>query len=307
IENLADIAIEAFEQRRRQRDDVLTYAKLKKVVDLLCKLPLDERRKVPGINPHRADIIIAGAAIIETLMHDLEIETLRISDRGLRDGLLMDYLSRSEYAGVLEGESVRERSVLQLGRLCNFDEPHSREVARLALELFDSAREIGLHTFGNWERELLHYAALLHDVGIFLSYNNHHQHSYYLIRNTELLGFDENETSIMAATALFHRKAMPRKKKHPAFAALDKPSQRRVRVFALLLRLAESLDRGHAGVVRHAALRSGANGQVSLEIQASRDCQLELWAAQTHDGFFEKVFAREMVVKAEITPAENPY
>ncbi len=110
--------------------------------------------------------------------------------------------------------------------------------------------EQGLHKFGDRERELLDYSALIHDVGTFLSYSNHHQHSYYLIRNADLLGFDQGEIAILANAALFHRKSMPSKKKHPEFAALDRRSQRIVRLFALLLRMAESLDRSHTGVVQ---------------------------------------------------------
>ena len=111
---------------------------------MLCALSLDARRKVPGINPERADIIIAGAAIIDTLMEDLHLSELRvINERGLREGLLIDYLSRGEHAQLIRGMSVRERSVLQLGRTCGFDEPHARRIAHLARELFDSGAKAG--------------------------------------------------------------------------------------------------------------------------------------------------------------------
>jgi exopolyphosphatase/guanosine-5'-triphosphate,3'-diphosphate pyrophosphatase len=300
IENLADMAILNSLNRRRERDDTLTFKHLREMIDILCDLPLSERRKVPGINPQRADIIIAGAAIIDVLMQELEIEDLHISERGLRDGLLIDYLSRKENQPVLVGESVRARSILQLARTCGVDEQHARHVASLALELFDCARQLKLHRFGNRERELLEYAALVHDVGIFLSYSNHQQHSYYLIRNADLLGFDQTEISLLAAAALFHRKAMPRKKKHPEFALLDKKSQRTVRLFAMLLRLAENLDRSHTGAIDHACFREGDNGAVVLDLQANHACQLELWGLQAHYQSFEKIFKRKMFVEARM-------
>jgi exopolyphosphatase/guanosine-5'-triphosphate,3'-diphosphate pyrophosphatase len=267
---------------------------------MLCALPLDERRRVPGINPIRADIIICGAAIIETLMADFGIEMLSITDRGLRDGLLIDYLTKHESSGLVQGLSVRGRSILQLGRACGIDEAHARHVSRLALELFDSARESGLHTFGEGERELLDYSALIHDVGTFLSYSNHHQHSYYLIRNADLLGFDQGENEILASAAYFHRKSMPSKKKHPEFAALDRRSQRIVRLFALLLRMAESLDRSHTGVVNHARLLAEKKDEVILIIEANQECDLEVWGVQSHREAFKKVFKRRMVVKTVI-------
>jgi exopolyphosphatase / guanosine-5'-triphosphate,3'-diphosphate pyrophosphatase len=300
IENLGDIAAFKFFKRRRQRDDVFSYGQLKQVIELLCALPLEERRQVPGITPARADIIIGGAAIIETLMAELGIHELQISERGLRDGLLIDYLSRGEPSGVYKGMSVRTRSVLQLARACGVNEPHAQNVQRLALELFDSSRQMRLHHFGQKERQLLEYSALIHDVGIFLSYSNHHQHSYYLIRNADLLGFDQEEIAIMANAALFHRKAMPNKKKHPEYAALDKYSQRVVTLFALLLRIAESLDRSHSGIVSHVRLRSGNQDEIILEVHAVQDCELELWGAQSYSQDFEKVFMRKMVVEATI-------
>ena len=267
---------------------------------MLCALPLDERRHVPGINPLRADIIICGAAIIETLMADFGIEELSISERGLRDGLLIDYLSKDESAGLVQGISVRSRSVIQLGRACGIDEVHARHISHLALELFDSAQQSGLHKFGDRERELLDYSALLHDVGTFLSYNNHHEHSYYLIRNADLLGFDQGEIEILANAALFHRKAMPNKKNYPEFAALDRRSQRIVRLFALLLRMAESLDRSHAGVVHDAHLQVENKNEVTLVIEASQECDLEVWGILTRREAVQKVLKRRLVVKTVI-------
>jgi exopolyphosphatase/guanosine-5'-triphosphate,3'-diphosphate pyrophosphatase len=140
-----------------------------------------------------------------------------------------------------------------LGRTCRFNEAHGRTTARLALALFDSAREAGLHRLGAWERELLHYAALLHHIGAFLTYTNYQAHTYYLIRNADLLGFDQTEITIIATVALYHRKALPGKK-HPEFAVLNERTQRLVRVLCVLLRLAESLDRSQTGLVQHAWL-----------------------------------------------------
>jgi exopolyphosphatase/guanosine-5'-triphosphate,3'-diphosphate pyrophosphatase len=300
IENLADIAAQKFYNRKRQRDDTFTHEQIRQVVDLLSSMPLDERRKMPGINPGRADIIVGGAAIIDTLMEELETPALQVSARGLRDGLLIDYLARHDQTGLLEETSVRGRSVLQLGRACGIDEAHAHNVARLSLELFDSARTAKLHNLGDRERELLEYAALLHDVGSFLSYSNHHLHSYYLIRNADLLGFDQKEITILANAGRYHRKAMPKKNKHPEFTALDKRSQNTVRLFALFLRIAESLDRSHTGAVSHARLRPGEGNNIVLDIQADHDPQLELWGVQNHRDAFQKVFKRELVIEAAV-------
>jgi len=196
---------------------------------------------------------------------------------------------------------VRARSVLRLANLCSVDTRHASHVAYLALELFDSARAAGLHALGAWERELLGYAGQLHDIGAFLSYTNHHAHSYYLIHHADLLGFDQLELQIMATAAFFHRRTFPRKR-HPEFAALDVRAQSIVRVLCVLLRIAESLDRSHAGLVEHArfvaAGRIAAGRKsVTLRLYAPRGCQLELWGVQHHVDAVEKAFGRKMAVE----------
>lgn len=294
--NLCEIAIRMTHKRPLAKGDVLTRAQLRLVVETLCPLSLERRREVPGINPERADIIIPGAAILETLMQELDIAGIQISERGLREGLPIDYLSRADDAHLYDQTSFRERSVLELGRRCGFDEPHARQVVRLAWELFDSARQAGLHSLGDWERELLEYASLLHDVGTFVSYTNHRTHSYYFIRNADLLGFDQTEVSIIATTALFHHKAFPRMK-HPEFAELDKRSRAIVRVLCMFLRLAESLDRSHLGAVASVRLKPGDRKSIVLEIAPAKDCHLELWEVRDHEKAFEKVFGCRLEIK----------
>ncbi len=299
IENLGDIAAQHFYERRRGPDDILQFEQLVTVLEMLRGLPLDERRRIPGMNPQRADIIIAGGAILHTLMEDLEIPAVHISDRGLRDGLLVDYLVRTGHADYVQGISVRERSILQLGRTCGFEEAHARQVARLALELFDSAREAGLHDLGAREQELLEYAALLHDIGTFLTHTSHHAHSYYLIRNADLLGFDQTEIDLIATLAYFHRKAYPRKK-HGAYRTLDLHSREKVRVLSVFLQLAESLDRSHAAVVQHARLQAKNKKKALLTLEAQEDCQLELWGVENQKRNFQKIFGRKLNVRAEV-------
>jgi exopolyphosphatase/guanosine-5'-triphosphate,3'-diphosphate pyrophosphatase len=302
IENLADVALRAFHSRSRQREDELKTSDLKREVDMLCTLPLEERKKVPGLGPERADIIIAGAAIVQTILEELELDEIRVvSERGVREGLLIDYLSRTEHAHLVREMSVRERSVLQLARACSFDEAHARNVVRLALELFDSAQEAELHSLGKSERELLQYTALLHDIGAFISYNNHHVHTYYLIRNAELLGFDQNEIAVMAAAAFFHRMGRPTQKR-AEFAELDQRLRKPVQVMSTLLRLAESLDRSHSGVIAHARLRAEDKHSTVLEIHAHQDCQLELWGIQERQKTVEKVLGRKLRVEVVTTP-----
>jgi exopolyphosphatase / guanosine-5'-triphosphate,3'-diphosphate pyrophosphatase len=303
IENLADIAILAALGRRRMMDDVMTHKQLRRVVKMMCELPLEERRKVPGINPERADIIIAGAAIIDTFMEELGIHGIRISERGLRDGLLVEYLTRQSGQFPVE-LSYRAQSIIRLGRSQGFDEEHGRHIANLSLQLFDSSRQNGLHSLGDHERELLEFSALLHDVGVSLSYANHQAHSYYFIRNAELLGFDETEVSIMAATTLFHRKRFPRKK-HPEFASLGKRARRVVRSLSVFLGIAESLDRSHQQLIREVNLEPVGEDKALLTLYSSQEIPLEMWGVEYHRSAFRQVFKRKLKVRRFELSAES--
>ena len=293
VANLAEVAARLYMQRERQPDDVLSRAHLQQLLPTLCAMSVEERRKVPGLNPKRADIIVAGAVILQTLMETLRVRSMRVTDRGLRDGLLIDYLVRHDHAPLVEVASVRKRSVLQFGRACQFNEAHARLTADLALSLFDSGREAKMHRMGEWERELLEYAALLHHIGAFVTFSNYQAHTYYLIRNAELLGFHQTEIAIMATAALYHRKSLPRKK-HPEFAALNKRSQQTVRRLAALLRLAECLDRSQAGHISDACFEALGSKRVRLHLDATEDCHIEVWGVEKHLGAIEKAFERRI-------------
>lgn len=319
IQNMVDITARRTLGRPAQRDDAIATADLSRMIEDLCDMPLAARRKAPGINPDRADIIIAGAAILETLLTQLKSPAIRASERGLREGLLIDYLARSAPATALTSTSFRERSVLRLGRACSFDEPHALQVARLSLMLFDSARDLGLHKLAPADRELLEYAALLHDVGTFVSYANHQVHSHYLIRHGELLGFDDREITLIALMARYHQKSYPGKSL-AEFAALPDEDQRVVEVCCTLLRLAECLDRSHMGVVTAARFEAGgaagrdkADGKdqtdsrkpegnsgksrVTLNIEAAADCRMEVWGVHDRAKAFRKTFDKRLDVR----------
>jgi exopolyphosphatase/guanosine-5'-triphosphate,3'-diphosphate pyrophosphatase len=294
IENLADILYRVAYDRRRDRSDVVRYGELTKIIGLLRSTRLEDRRRIPGIDPERADIIVGGAAIVDVFMDELGLEEIRPTDRGMRDGLLFDYLYNSEQAALYVGVPIRDRSVFQLARACGSDEAHTRVVARLAAELFDSARRLGVHRYGAEERDLLGFAALLHDAGVFLSYDNQHEHAWYLISSADLLGFNRTEIAIIAALAFFSRKGFP-KRGHPKLATLDEASQNIVRTLTAFLRIADSLDRSRRGIVRHARLSKGRDGLV-LRVKARGGLATELWGVRYNHHAIEKLLGRRVTV-----------
>ena len=286
------------------RNYALTLPDIQATTKRLCGLTLEQRRRVPGINPERADIIIGGSAILQTVMETVGAASIRISDRGLREGIIVDRLRRGDSPLVTTQraeDSARRRSIRQLMAATKVDAAHAAHIVHLALTLFDQWKALGLHDYGR-ARELLEYAALLHDAGFFVSHTDHQQHSYYLIRHSELLGFNDREIEIMANLALYHRKSVPRRR-HAPFARLDVRTQRVIRVLSCALRFAEALDRSHLMLVKEVACEKLTKpDRIRMTLCATADAQLELWAAEAQAPAFEKTFALPLEVRVQPLP-----
>jgi exopolyphosphatase/guanosine-5'-triphosphate,3'-diphosphate pyrophosphatase len=180
-------------------------------------------------------------------------------------------------------------------RSCHVDLRHAEHVRGLALTLFEAlATPFGL---GGRARDLLEAAALLHDVGYFISYAKHHKHSYHLVRHADLRGFSPREKEIIANVARYHRKALP-KQKHDGFGQLGEEDRTLVRRLGGLLRLADGLDRRRVGQVQ--TLRctlGGAAFHVGLE--GKGDVSVELFGGREKGDLFELAFRRRLVLGAE--------
>ena len=277
----------------------ITRADVDGVVRRLIKAPtVKERAKTPGLEAGRADIILAGALILEQTMHAIGAEELMFSDYALREGVLLDTWRREHGGSLHQLSDLRRRSVLRLAGQMDEDPAHSEQVARLALQVFDATA--GRHGLGDDSREVLEAAALLANVGLFVSHAGHHKHSYYVIRNSEMMtGFNDREIELIAQVARYHRKSAPRKK-HPEFAALGPDDQQRVRVLAAILRIAVGLDRNHQGQVQSVTCREGAGGTLTLEAVAApgADVSLELYAANTRAQLLADVLQSPVEVVA---------
>jgi exopolyphosphatase/guanosine-5'-triphosphate,3'-diphosphate pyrophosphatase len=261
---------------------------------------LRTRLRITGMDEGRADIIVAGAIVLDTVLSQLGVEALMLCQWALREGILLDYI-HGHPRSLARAEAypdVRRRSVVSLGERCLWDEPHARHVASLALVLFDAVGErLGL---GAPDRALLEFAALLHDVGHHISYPGHHKHSYYLIKNGGLRGFHPVEIEVLATVARYHRRGLPRKK-HPGFAALPRERRRAVRGLAGILRLADALDRSHRQVVRRLHV-SARGGSLRVVCETDGDSELELWGAERRaDLLAEELGA---IVRVEPAPIE---
>ena len=292
INNIASIikGIDRDDSVQTLNNFTFTRKELSEVVNLILSYKTNfERSKIPGLDPGRADIITAGAIILEQIFIELKIKEMTVSDFALREGVVLDSIHKSTGDKKMAGlTDIRYKSVLSLMELCKVDEKHSRQVNKVALQLFDSLKSI--HKLDPSDREYLEAACLMHDVGYHISHSQHHRHSYYMIRNAELLGFSDREIEIMANVARYHRKSHP-KAKHEGFARLSPDDQERVKRMSSLIRIADGLDRSHLSLVSKIdPLISGKNINFKLILKEKKDISLDVWGAERKKELFEEVF-----------------
>lgn len=261
------------------------------------------RTKVKGLESNRADIIVAGALIVATIAHTFGIRSLLYSEAALREGVLLDTMSRG-WSGIAMHHlrDVSRRSIRQLVDRCDDDPAHSIHVAKLAVALFDGLAKLDheLLDLGASAREYLEAGAMLANVGLVVAHSQHHRHSYYVIRNSELAGLTDNEIEVIAQIARYHRKSEP-KPAHEPFAGLSPSDQRLVRSLAGVLRVAIGLDRRHERRVATVRVAKQRAEGVTIEAVAAdgADIGLELFAADERKGLLERVLDRPVTIVAD--------
>jgi exopolyphosphatase / guanosine-5'-triphosphate,3'-diphosphate pyrophosphatase len=283
---------------------------LRELVNRLRKMSNAERATIPGMPEKRPEVILAGAVILQEAMTLLGADSVTVCERSLREGVIVDWMLSH---GLIEDKlryqsSVRERNVLKLANKYHINLEHSDRVAKFAESLFDQTQGT-LHHWGSDERQLLWAAAILHNCGHYISHSSHHKHSYYLIRNGELLGYTETEIEIIANLARYHRKSPPKKKHENYQNLLTKHQRQIVSQLSAILRLAVALDRRQIGAIAQVQCEYYSQfRQVNLLIfpyQSEDDCALELWSLDYKKGVFEEEFGVKLVANLEKSPAAN--
>lgn len=275
----------------------ITAAEVTEVVELLAATPdPKERASLTGMDAKRTDILLGGAVILEQFVCCFGVDELAFSDYALREGVLLDQARRRSGASLHHLQDLRRQSVLHLMQLTDEDPEHSEEIARHALVLFDELQP--LLDLGDEARPLLEAAALLCNVGAFISHSGHHKHSYYVIRNSEhLAGFTDREIELIAQVARYHRKSAP-KSKHEEWRSLRRPDRDLVVGLAAVLRVAIGLDRSHrARVERASATWDDDTVVLCLHPAGEEGIDLELHAAELRVELLEDVTARTVEVR----------
>jgi exopolyphosphatase / guanosine-5'-triphosphate,3'-diphosphate pyrophosphatase len=266
---------------------------LEELVKRLAALPASERASVPGIKPARADLILAGAVVIQGVLQAGGFDGLETTEAGLREGVFFERLLAQHDPPLLA--DVRHASVMNLAAHYHVDATHTGHVAALALGMFDELARLGLHEGDARERELLWAASMLHDIGMSVDYDDHHKHSRYLILSGGLPGFSPVEVAIVAQAVRYHRKGMP--EPGPLASLFGEGDGARLDRCAVLLRLAEGLERSRDQLVRETRLAL-RDGKVELRLIAEGESAVPRWAASRESGLFARAFDRGLSVIA---------
>ena len=270
----------------------VTRAEVRHLLERIRKLPLRERANVAGLTPDRADIIVAGLAIVDRVMERFALNVLQVHNRGVRDGLVLQMIQES--VGTAE-TTVQDRAaaVERLATACGGELAHGRQVARMAGLIYSQMTA----AFGlvPEDRELLEAAARLQDVGYLINYDQHHKHSYHLIRHSRLEGFQSQELDLIANVARYHRGANP-KRKHANFRQLSSGDQRRVRQMAAILRVAGGLDRSNTQQIESLSVQP-RDGATEIRVISPRYPEVDVWGARRRIELFEEVFKTKLKIE----------
>ena len=270
-----------------RRDGDSSYIMYDELVEVMAELytkDVEERKKVPGMTPVRSSIIVSGGAIAEELMHLLGIDRIEISANSLKQGMEMDFLITNGHSDF----NIRDSSVLNLANRCGYDKLHAETVQRNALRLFDDMKALGIHHMSSDTRMLLAYASLLHDIGEFISYPKHHLHSYIIILNSFLPGFDNEELRAVALMTRFHHGNFPINGSK-WFRDMDENNTSDVMMCAMMLKIADILDRHRNSSVDAIRVSASPDG-VMINLCSESDISMEMWRLNTIKDDFKAVF-----------------
>ena len=277
----------------------LTRKEVRDLVKRLSTMNYDERFALPGMSDKRAEIILAGAVVLLESMNLLNQDKIVLCERALREGVIVDWmLSHGFIQDRLRFQSeIRQRSVKKIAKKYHVALASGERVAKFCLSIFEQTENY-LHHWSKTEKELLWVAAVLHNCGIYVNHGAHHKHSYYLIRNSEVLGYSENELEVIANIARYHRKSKP-KKRHPDYVKLSEYQQLMVRQLSAILRIAVALDRRQIGAIADLECKYDSEYRtLHLHLFAASpddDCALELWSLDYKKPVFEEEFGVKLV------------
>ncbi len=293
------IANEEINHKSHLHGYLITKEKLDKLMNKLVRMTYEDRVKLPQLNERRAEIIIPGGLILQKSMEMFKINELYLSERALREGLILDWMLRH---GICQDRfsfqgSIRKRTVIHQVKRFAVDSNRAQEVAKNALDFYDKTYGI-LHTDNGIGRELLWAASMLHSCGKHINISSYHKHSWYLIRHGELLGYSQSEHLMVAAIARYHRKSLP-KKRHQSWQLITNRNHRKIVLeMSLILRLASAIDKRPLSAIKSIKIESQTQKlKVSFIAKNSdQNLNLERWCLSECSSTIKEVCGVDLEV-----------
>jgi exopolyphosphatase/guanosine-5'-triphosphate,3'-diphosphate pyrophosphatase len=271
---------------------------IRRIARQISRQSLEQRKKVPGIGPRRAEIICAGAVVYAELLERCHLSGFRYSPLGLRDGILAqmaaDYDHSTRSGRAIESE--RWESIKRAVEHYRVDLKHALHVRDAALLLFSELKSV--HQLPAEYREWLSAAAMLYEVGDYVNRNGHHRHTYYILANSEILGYTPQQRRIIGSIARYLGKSRPTPGDGP-MSGLSPEEQESVEKASILLRIARALNMGRSQSVGKVGV-SARNGRVAMKLtpRGKASVDLEVWSIEKDRSYFREVFGRELSVAA---------
>lgn len=274
-----------------------TYKQFEKVSKKIFNAKsLSELKALPALDEKRSEIILPGTLILKVLLEKLNIDQITVSASALREGIIIDALEKIQKKEAINENLLSEnekrkrdrlRSVIEFARSFDVDLKHSEQVKKISVQIFDELQTI--HKLTDYHRELLEYAAILHDIGYYISPIKHHKHSYNIIKNSELVGFTSEEIELIANITRYHRKALP-DDKHKNFSSLSEENKKVVKILSAILRMSDGLEKTHAALINSIRSIQSKKDEIVLVLRyLTHPPDTELWAAKKRKKVLENV------------------
>lgn len=287
------------ETLRSVNSEVVQLDAIDKLVEKLLKMDLEERAEVEEISDKRADAIHLGGVLLLQLLQMAEVKEITLCDASLREGMILDYLERhpQEVAAFPEPKNLRHRKAAHLVYKYGSDWEENRHVANLALQIFDQIQE--LHGYGDFEREILEFAALLHDIGQFISFKQYHKNSRFILKQTDPRGFTDEEMLLIGHLVRYHCKAKP-SNKHKKFKKLSKSHRRIIKLLSGILRIAVALNKTKNQRVKRISCQISKE-KLGITVAGEENLEVEIWDARRNC----EVLAEVLNCQVEIEKNKN--
>jgi exopolyphosphatase/guanosine-5'-triphosphate,3'-diphosphate pyrophosphatase len=290
VEELARLCQRRFKGRN---DHLIPVVKIQSMLDVLERMSVKERIRQLKLRPDRADVIVPAAIVLQIIARAAQVRSIAVPHVGLKDGVLIDLSSKLQFGTPQPVRRQVWESAMRLAAKYRFDAPHSTLCAKLATQLFDQSAS--LHGMGPQERLLLEVAALLHDIGHFISTIDHDKHGHYILQNNRIIGLDDHQQSMVANLIRYHRKAMPGAET-PDYMALPKADRAVLSKLLALLRLADGMDVSHAQHITSVSLTEKKQ-HWRLALHGRGDLMIERWTLEKRRVLFERVFGVDLEIK----------